>query len=83
MVTKISAARQMACHCGWCGVVRRSDGTWDDGDDTAPSGPVTHGICPDCAVAFRAGIEDSPRPWPRPATAYEPRAGSESLMAGF
>lgn len=61
MLTSTTASRKnMACHCGWCGAVRQHDGTWEFVDDNdraehpVGSAMVTHGICPDCAAAFRA-----------------------------
>jgi len=60
MLMDSHAPREIACHCGWCGATRRHDGSWDDECGTVRPELVTHGICPDCAEAFRAGVEITP-----------------------
>jgi hypothetical protein len=81
----------MTCHCGWCGAVRRPDGTWDDECDAGISQQagvsqhslVTHGICPDCAAAFRADAAIGRGQQPRVEDTFEPRTPSAYLMASF
>ena len=69
--------REMACHCGWCGAVRQLDGTWDDGCGTVHAELITHGICPECAAEFRAGVEVDGRPVrSSPIPLFEPRASA-------
>jgi hypothetical protein len=87
MLMNSRAPRTMTCHCGWCGAVRRPDGTWDDECDAdvslGSSERITHGICPDCAAAFRADAGIGHRRQPRVEETFEPRAQSGYLMASF
>jgi hypothetical protein len=74
--------KKMACHCGWCGAVRQLDGSWDFVDESpARSEMVTHGICPDCAAAFRADAAIGRPSQPHQET-FE-RTPSACLMASF
>jgi hypothetical protein len=93
MLMNSRTPRKMTCHCGWCGAVRRPDGTWNDEFDSDVSQQahisrhnpelVTHGICPDCAAAFRADAAIGRRQQPRAEEPFEPRAASAYLMASF
>jgi hypothetical protein len=106
MLMNSRAPHTMTCHCGWCGAVRRPDGTWDDEFDSEISQAnvsqpnmsqqraklVTHGICPDCAAAFRADAAIDRRQQPRVEEVFlrgaraedaEPRPQSAYLMASF
>lgn len=46
--------------CAWCGRARRPSGAWGKADRSMLDGPITHGICPACAVKVMAETQNAP-----------------------